>query len=113
MTGIVHFYWLAFVPEIWTCFWGKNLCYYFGDTYIFLIYSGGPKWVNMQAFKIIVTDPDSVLNSLTREVKEVGPDGQEVSFVREIIFSIIFLLILSKSICSFPDDHWGFIPMYR
>lgn len=32
----------------------------------------------VQAFKIIVTDPDSVLNSLTREVKETGPDGQEV-----------------------------------
>uniref|UniRef100_A0A0A0K3F3 S1 motif domain-containing protein n=3 Tax=Cucumis TaxID=3655 RepID=A0A0A0K3F3_CUCSA len=30
-----------------------------------------------EAFKIIVTDPDSVLNSLTREVKEAGPDGQE------------------------------------
>lgn len=32
----------------------------------------------MQAFKIIVTDPDSVLNALTREVQEIGPDGQEV-----------------------------------
>ncbi|XP_022988418.1 eukaryotic translation initiation factor 2 subunit alpha homolog [Cucurbita pepo subsp. pepo] len=34
-----------------------------------------------EAFKIIVTDPDSVLNSLTREVKEAGPDGQEVTKV--------------------------------
>ncbi|KAF7830917.1 eukaryotic translation initiation factor 2 subunit alpha-like protein [Senna tora] len=34
-----------------------------------------------EAFKIIVTDPDSVLNSLTREIKEVGPDGQEVTKV--------------------------------
>ncbi|URE44829.1 eukaryotic translation initiation factor 2 [Musa troglodytarum] len=34
-----------------------------------------------EAFKIIVTDPDSVLDSLTREVKEVGPDGQEVTKV--------------------------------
>lgn len=34
----------------------------------------------MQGFKIIVTDPDSVLNNLTREVKEIGPDGQEVDF---------------------------------
>ena len=34
-----------------------------------------------QAFKLIVTDPDSVLNSLTREVKEIGPDGQEVMIV--------------------------------
>ncbi|KAL0321822.1 UNVERIFIED_CONTAM: Eukaryotic translation initiation factor 2 subunit alpha [Sesamum calycinum] len=29
-----------------------------------------------EAFKLIVNDPDSVLDSLTREVKEVGPDGQ-------------------------------------
>lgn len=36
-------------------------------------------WKNSrQAFKVIVTDPDSVLDSLTREVKEIGPDGQEV-----------------------------------
>eukprot|EP00268_Persea_americana_P051496 TRINITY_DN5697_c0_g1_i4.p1 TRINITY_DN5697_c0_g1~~TRINITY_DN5697_c0_g1_i4.p1 ORF type:complete len:344 (-),score=74.85 TRINITY_DN5697_c0_g1_i4:830-1861(-) len=34
-----------------------------------------------EAFKLIVTDPDSVLNSLTREVKEIGPDGQEVTKV--------------------------------
>ncbi|CAN6844366.1 unnamed protein product [Brassica oleracea] len=34
-----------------------------------------------EAFKILVTDPDSVLGSLTREVKEVGPDGQEVTKV--------------------------------
>ncbi|XP_058074295.1 eukaryotic translation initiation factor 2 subunit alpha homolog [Magnolia sinica] len=34
-----------------------------------------------EAFKLIVTDPDSVLNALTREVKEVGPDGQEVTKV--------------------------------
>lgn len=27
---------------------------------------------------MIVSDPDSVLNPLTREVKEVGPDGREV-----------------------------------
>ncbi|KAH0995603.1 hypothetical protein GBA52_019467 [Prunus armeniaca] len=34
-----------------------------------------------EAFKIIVTDPDSVLSALTREVKETGPDGQEVTKV--------------------------------
>ncbi|KAF8364650.1 hypothetical protein HHK36_033328 [Tetracentron sinense] len=34
--------------------------------------------LDLEAFKLVVTDPDSVLNSLTREVKEVGPDGQEV-----------------------------------
>ncbi|KAI3458505.1 hypothetical protein Pfo_015168 [Paulownia fortunei] len=34
-----------------------------------------------EAFKLIVNDPDSVLDSLTREVKEVGPDGQEVKKV--------------------------------
>jgi translation initiation factor 2 subunit 1 len=35
----------------------------------------------MQAFKIMVNDPDSVLDPLTREVKETGPDGQEVTIV--------------------------------
>ncbi|XVF52803.1 hypothetical protein PTKIN_Ptkin05aG0048000 [Pterospermum kingtungense] len=34
-----------------------------------------------EAFKIIVTDPDSVLNTLTSEVKKPGPDGQEVTEV--------------------------------
>ncbi|KAL7229203.1 hypothetical protein ACSBR2_007827 [Camellia fascicularis] len=34
-----------------------------------------------EAFKLIVNDPDSVLNSLTREVKETGPDGKEVTKV--------------------------------
>ncbi|RZC84151.1 hypothetical protein C5167_046938, partial [Papaver somniferum] len=32
-----------------------------------------------EAFKLIVADPDTILDSLTREVKEVGPDGQEVA----------------------------------
>ncbi|RZC74512.1 hypothetical protein C5167_050002 [Papaver somniferum] len=31
------------------------------------------------AFKLIVADPDTILDSLTREVKEVNPDGQEVA----------------------------------
>nr|GMC94293.1 eukaryotic translation initiation factor 2 subunit alpha homolog [Ipomoea batatas] len=34
-----------------------------------------------EAFKLVVNDPDSVLNSLTREVKDVGPDGKEVTKV--------------------------------
>ncbi|XP_010423469.1 PREDICTED: eukaryotic translation initiation factor 2 subunit alpha-like [Camelina sativa] len=34
-----------------------------------------------EAFKIVVTDPDSVFNALTREVKETGPDGVEVTKV--------------------------------
>ncbi|KAF6164859.1 hypothetical protein GIB67_017062 [Kingdonia uniflora] len=34
-----------------------------------------------EAFKLIVNDPDTILNTLTREVKEVGPDGQEVTKV--------------------------------
>ncbi|KAJ6429298.1 hypothetical protein OIU79_004911 [Salix purpurea] len=34
-----------------------------------------------EAFKIMVTDPDSVVGSLTCEVKETGPDGQEVAKV--------------------------------
>ncbi|CAI9762270.1 unnamed protein product [Fraxinus pennsylvanica] len=32
-----------------------------------------------EAFKLIVNDPDSVLDCLTREIKEVGPDGQEMT----------------------------------
>jgi translation initiation factor 2 subunit 1 len=32
-----------------------------------------------EAFKIVVTDPDSVFDALTREVKETGPDGVEVT----------------------------------
>ncbi|XP_020596318.1 eukaryotic translation initiation factor 2 subunit alpha homolog [Phalaenopsis equestris] len=34
-----------------------------------------------EAFKLIVTDPDSVLESLTKEEKEVGSDGIEVTKV--------------------------------
>ncbi|XP_024996339.1 eukaryotic translation initiation factor 2 subunit alpha homolog isoform X2 [Cynara cardunculus var. scolymus] len=34
-----------------------------------------------EAFKLVVSDPDSILNSLTREVKETGPDGEEVTKV--------------------------------
>lgn len=34
-----------------------------------------------EAFKIVVTDPDSVFDALTREVKETGPDGVEVTKV--------------------------------
>lgn len=34
-----------------------------------------------EAFKIVVADPDKVLSTLTREIKEVGPDGQEVTKV--------------------------------
>ena len=47
----------------------------------------------MQAFKIIVTDPDTVLNTLTREVKEIGPDGQEVNFFCEMFYCTFFLLM--------------------
>lgn len=34
-----------------------------------------------EAFKLVVNDPDSVLDSLTREVKEVGSNGQEITKV--------------------------------
>ncbi|RZC71655.1 hypothetical protein C5167_034807 [Papaver somniferum] len=34
-----------------------------------------------EAFKLIVADPDTILDSLTREVKEAGPDGKEVTKV--------------------------------
>jgi len=35
----------------------------------------------MQAFRIAVTDPDTVLSPLMREIKEVGPDGKAVTKV--------------------------------
>ena len=35
-------------------------------------------FVLIQAFKLIVTDPDSVLSGLTKEVKETNADGLEV-----------------------------------
>ncbi|MCD7456614.1 Eukaryotic translation initiation factor 2A [Datura stramonium] len=38
-------------------------------------------WSCFEAFKLVVSDPDSILNSLTREVKEIGPDGKEVTKV--------------------------------
>ncbi|KAK4855489.1 hypothetical protein QYF36_007900 [Acer negundo] len=31
------------------------------------------QYIRIMAFKIIVTDPDTFLNTLTREVKETGP----------------------------------------
>ncbi|PAN50122.1 hypothetical protein GQ55_9G510000 [Panicum hallii var. hallii] len=34
-----------------------------------------------EAFKLIVADPDSILDALTYEEKETGPDGQEVTKV--------------------------------
>ncbi|KAJ0594655.1 putative translation initiation factor 2, alpha subunit, nucleic acid-binding protein [Helianthus annuus] len=34
-----------------------------------------------EAFKLVVNDPDSILDSLTREIKEIGPDGTEVTKV--------------------------------
>lgn len=39
----------------------------------------------------MVNDPDSVLDSLTREVIEVGPDGQEV-----VVFIDIKIFIYSN-----------------
>ncbi|KAL8552227.1 hypothetical protein ACS0TY_001071 [Phlomoides rotata] len=39
-----------------------------------------------EAFKVVVNDPASVLDSLTREVTEVGPDGQEV--VKKVVPAI-------------------------
>lgn len=40
----------------------------------------------MQAFKLIVSDPDSVFDSLSREVKEIGPSGNEVIFYLNVAF---------------------------
>ncbi|KAH7537603.1 hypothetical protein FEM48_Zijuj03G0110500 [Ziziphus jujuba var. spinosa] len=57
-------------------------CLLFQDLYVHV---GWPLYRRyghaLEAFKIIVTDPDSVLNSLTREVKKTGPDRQKVTRV--------------------------------
>ena len=114
VSGSVYPCWLAFVQEIWSCFWGENACYLLEVIFIFWICSWGSKIFHVQAFKIVVTDPDTVLNSLTREVKELGPDGQEVSvlFVRYYcthFFSmtkVTFYLIcqVTKVVPAITDD---------
>lgn len=45
-----------------------------------------------QAFKLIVSDPDSVIDSLSREVKEIGPNGKEVNLYLNVVFWFTFLL---------------------
>lgn len=65
---------------------------------MFWICSCGSKMYYVQAFKIVVTDPDSVLNSLTREVKELGPEGQEVIFVCEICYCTFFLFMTKSTL---------------
>ncbi|KAF9618338.1 hypothetical protein IFM89_000973 [Coptis chinensis] len=50
--------------------------------------------VVLKAFKLIVNDPDSILNSLTREIKEVGPDGKEVTkLVPAVLFAQILVVV--------------------
>ena len=44
-----------------------------------------------------MTDPDSVLNSLTREIKEIGPDGQEVM--------VVYLLSLLHYVGINTENH--------
>lgn len=51
--------------------------------------------IKIQAFKVTVNDPDSVLDSLTREVKEVGPDGQEVEFIHVRICVYVKSMLLA------------------
>ncbi|KAF9617686.1 hypothetical protein IFM89_037920, partial [Coptis chinensis] len=36
-----------------------------------------------EAFILIVNDPGSILNSLTRDIKEVGPDGKEAAMRKD------------------------------
>nr|GEX13094.1 eukaryotic translation initiation factor 2 subunit alpha [Tanacetum cinerariifolium] len=36
---------------------------------------------SFEAFELVVSDPDTILDSLTREVKETGADGKEVTKV--------------------------------
>lgn len=57
----------------------------------------------MQAFKVMVNDPNSVLDTLTREITEVGPDGQEV------VFNPIMICIYLQSSISFT---WSFTSGY-
>ncbi|KAI3459262.1 hypothetical protein Pfo_015925 [Paulownia fortunei] len=52
------------------------------DLYIHVGWPLYRKYVHaFEAFKLIVTDPDSVLNCLTREVEEIGDDGHKVTKV--------------------------------
>ncbi|PQP97720.1 eukaryotic translation initiation factor 2 subunit alpha homolog [Prunus yedoensis var. nudiflora] len=59
----------AMWPRLWASIWRSCMSILPG------------RYTGNMAFKIIVTDPDSVLSALTREVKETGPDGQEVTKV--------------------------------
>nr|GEZ36139.1 eukaryotic translation initiation factor 2 subunit alpha homolog [Tanacetum cinerariifolium] len=53
-----------------------------GDLYIHVGWPLYRKYGHaFEAFKLVVNDPDSILDSLTREVKETGPDGVEVTKV--------------------------------
>lgn len=76
----------------------------------------------LQAFKLVVNDPDSILDSLTREVKETGPDGVEVhailitskSFIDLRVYInnrpfIIFSLLGDESGCCFDRGSQRFI----
>lgn len=85
VTGFVYSRWVAFVPEIWPCLWGEIVdpiwvMNKFSFTFLLISFWNSLSFSSIwaQAFKLIVSDPDSVLSSLTREVKETGPDGQEV-----------------------------------
>ena len=49
---------------------------------------------------MIVTDPDSVLNSLTREIKEIGPDGQEVM----VVYLILYCTMLASVLKTISDS---------
>ena len=40
-----------------------------------------------------MTDPDSVLDPLTYEVKETGPDGQEVKYIHFLSHFVNFQLL--------------------
>ena len=48
---------------------------------------------------MIVFDPNLVLNSLTREVKEVGPNGQKVNFfVRNLTIFFLFITMATSHV---------------
>lgn len=71
----------------------------FGGNFYSEFAVGDLKMFHVQAFKIVVNDPDTVLSSLTREVKEIGPDGQEVSFLSVRFYCTFFLLTAKATFC--------------
>ncbi|KAF9593600.1 hypothetical protein IFM89_024251, partial [Coptis chinensis] len=56
--------------------------------------------------RLIVNDPDSILNSLTREIKAVDPDGKEVTTIRTAHYLVVegILFVFNLSIAHYTSD---------